>query len=123
MLQTLEERLGRFQRAREVITDAARVAFVFVVIPERLPIVETGHAVAVLNRHRIPIGAVIVNRVLPPDATGDFLGRRREREAVHLASIADRFREYPLYYVPLFETDVYGMEALRRTMAAMSEAA
>ena len=72
LLQALEERRSRFDRARRVLADSEQTAFVFVVTPERLPIWETEKAVEALARNGIPIGAVVVNKVLPASgATAD----------------------------------------------------
>lgn len=119
VLAALEERKRRFQRARALLTDARRTAFVFVIIPEQLPILETEKAVLALDSYDIPVGAIIVNRVLPARAEGEFLARRRERETRYLGQIAETFSAYPVYHVPLLETDVRGMAALERVIAEL----
>ena len=121
ILTALEDRRARFERARETVSDPDRVAFVFVTIPEQLPILETQKAVEALGRYGIPIGAVYVNRVLPESVDGRFLERRREREAEYLDWIDDAFRSYTVHRIPLFETDVHGLDALRRVVAALPQ--
>ncbi len=118
LLSALEHRRARFHRVRQVLTDPARTAFAFVVIPERLPIWETEKAVAALSKHGIPIGAVIVNQVLPPTG-GDsdresFLETRRRREAGYLARISEKLGDWPLLHVRLQDSDPVGVDALRR---------
>lgn len=115
VLQTLEERKSRFERARTVITDGRRTAFVFVVIAERLPILETQRAVGTLARHRIPVGAVIVNRV-SPDGSGDGAGGTNEGD--RLREIERWFTGLPLYHVPRCGDDILGMESVR-TLAGL----
>ena len=117
MLAALEERKARFHRTRQLLTDVRRTAFVFVVVPERLPILETDKAVGVLNKYEIPVGAILVNRVLPPEADGVFLSRRREREATYLERIKRTFDAYPIFSFPLCESDVVGIDALQRVAA------
>jgi arsenite-transporting ATPase len=112
VLDILHARQALFQRVRRVMTDPASAAFVFVLIPERLPIAETQKAVAALDRYSIPVGAVVVNRVLPEAAEGEFLARRREREARYLREIHLAFGNHPLYFLPLHETDVHGLAGL-----------
>ena len=113
VLRILNERKHRFEEARKLVTDAERASFAFVVIPERLPILETGKAVRALDKYRIPVGGVFVNRVLPDHAEGEFLQRRREREAGYLDEIAATFATHPIQHVPLMEADVVGVKALR----------
>lgn len=113
VLEALEERKARFLRAREVLTDGARTAFAFVIIPERLPILETARGVEALSRHGIPVGGVVVNRLLPTEAEGAFLERRRAREEAYVRTIDETFHGYPRIRVPLADGDVVGIEALR----------
>ena len=113
VLRVLNERKHRFEEARKLVTDAERASFAFVVIPERLPILETGKAVRALDKYHIPVGGVFVNRVLPDHAEGEFLQRRREREKGYLEDIAATFTTHPIQHVPLMEADVVGVAALR----------
>jgi len=118
ILAALEERRGRFHRARKVLTDPARTAFAFVLIAERLPIWETETAVAALTKHGIPVGAVIVNQLLPVADSGaeeaPFLRNRRAREAEYLARITKTLGDWPLMSVRLQDSDPVGVDALKR---------
>lgn len=117
VLHALEERKQRFERARRLMTDTHRTAFVFVVVAERLPLLETRKAVNTLGKHGIPIGAVIVNKVLPESAEGEFLARRRDHQRKYLDRIGEEFAGYRLYRVPLLEDDIVGMPALRQLIS------
>lgn len=119
VLAALEERKLRFERARATITDSRRAAFIFVVTPEWLPVVETHRAVQTLERHAIPVGAVLVNRVTPDDASGAFATRRRRDEASMRAEIASRFSTFPVTEIPLLDRDVRGREELRVLVALL----
>jgi arsenite-transporting ATPase len=114
VLEALEERRARFRRTRQILTDATRTSFVFVVTAERLPIWETEKAVSSLTHYGVPVGAVFVNRVLPREAGGAFLENRKEQEAEYLDRIDREFRSLPICRVPLMESDVVGVDALRR---------
>ena len=113
VLQALEERRARFLRARGVLVDAEQTAFVFVVLPERLPIWETGRAVEALGKHGIPVAGILVNQVLPDDLSGDFVDRRKAREAKYLAKIQEDLGNWPLWRVPMQEEDPVGTDSLR----------
>ncbi|MYC88958.1 MAG: AAA family ATPase [Gemmatimonadales bacterium] len=118
LLRALEERRDRFQEARRILTDPRRTAFVFVVIPERLPIWETEKAVEALSKHDVPVGAIVVNMVLPErhDGAGEdpFLAARRERQAVYLARISQSLGDWPVLRVALQDSDPVGVDALGR---------
>lgn len=122
VLAALEARRDRFEAARIVVTDPARSAFLFVLTPERLPILETARAIETLRRYEIPVSGLIVNRVLPDDADGAFLAERRTQEAEYLADIHRRFADLPRHRVPLLARDVDGPDALRRVADALAGA-
>jgi arsenite-transporting ATPase len=110
---TLLRRRRLFHRARHLLLDEAVTAFVLVLIPERLPILETGRAVEALKRFHIPVVGLVVNRVLPDGPLGPFLEERRVQEAAYLKQIAEQFRDLAQVRVPLFARDVGGLDALR----------
>ena len=105
VLAALEERQERFERTRLILQDPVRTAFVFVTVAERLSVLETHRIVAALSRHGIPVGGLIVNQLLPDRTSDPFLLRRKEREALILSDIRERFRDWPLGYLPLLEQD------------------
>jgi len=111
--EKLLERRRLFHRARHALTDAETTAFLFVLTPEKLPILETRKAWDALSRFDIPIAGAVVNRVLPADADGTFLQNRREQEAHYLAEIDRQFGDLPRIRVPMLASDVTGMDSLR----------
>jgi len=111
--ETLLERRRTFGRARRLLLDRDATAFVLVLIPERLPVLETGRAVEALERFHVPVVGLVVNRVLPDGPLGAFLEQRRAQEQEYLEQIGRRFRGRPAVRVPLFGRDVGGLDALR----------
>ena len=115
--ETLLERRRVFGRARRLLLDEQATAFVLVLVPERLPVLETGRAVAALERFHVPVVGLVVNRVLPEGPLGEFLEQRRAQEREYLEQIRSRFRNLPAVQVPLFGRDVGGLDALREVGA------
>jgi len=112
-----------FYQARLRLQDAAHTAFVLVLTPERLPILESAKALKILQRFRVPVAALVVNRVLPVEADGAFLADRREQEAAHLAEIQRRFGGLTQWRLPLLSRDVQGLAALRAVAARLAAGA
>jgi arsenite/tail-anchored protein-transporting ATPase len=112
--ETLLGRRRVFQKARRLLLDADTTAFVLVLIPERLPVLETSKAVEALGRFHVPVAGLVVNRLLPDGPIGAFLEERREQERHYLRKIEEGFRSLPQVRVPLFSRDVGGLEALRQ---------
>ncbi len=110
--KVLLERRRKFARARSTILDRSETAFVLVLLPEKLPILESRKAVEVLRRHQVPIAGLVVNRVLPDEPLGSFLEQRREQEAQYLRQIDELFADLPTVRVPLLPQDVMGIQSL-----------
>lgn len=108
----LRERQGRFSKAREVMLDGQETGFIFVLNPERLPILETKKAIELLDKYHLHVKTVIVNKVLPDDVDGDFLLQRREHEKQYVSMIEETFQKQELIYVPLFSHDVTNKQEL-----------
>jgi arsenite-transporting ATPase len=114
VLEILEARAARLGAVRAELTRGDRVAFVLVLIPERLPIDESVRAVHQLSEAGVTLGGVIVNRVLPDDAPGDYFRARKAQERVHLADIERRLPPVRRVMVPQLESDVHGLASLER---------
>ena len=112
--EVLLERRRRFAGARRLMLDPAITAFVLVLIPEKLPILESAKALEVLRAHRVPVAGLVVNRVLPDAPLGEFLESRREQEREYLARIERELGGLPRVQVPMMARDVEGWEALRK---------
>jgi arsenite-transporting ATPase len=110
----LTERRRRFYQMRQILLDPAQSVFVFVLTAERLPILETKKAVAVLAKYHVPVGGLIVNRLLPEDALGHpFLAARKGEERRHVQEIEAAFPDLPRLELPLLPRDVAGEASLR----------
>lgn len=119
--ETLLARQRLFQRTREVLTDAQQSALLFVLTPEKLPILETGRAVQSLVQEKLPLAGLVVNRILPANADGNFLAARRTQEQVHLTQIAEDFASLRRYKIPLQATDIEGITALQQIASLLEE--
>ncbi|WP_101675680.1 ArsA family ATPase [Alloalcanivorax mobilis] len=116
----LLERQRRFHRARRHLADPQHSAFLFVLTPERLPILETERAVASLHDAGIPVAGAIINRVLPDQLEGEFFRARHQREQRLLEEIQQRLGRLPRRQVPLLSDDIQGVDALQRFATLLS---
>ena len=112
--EILLARRRKFHRARELLTDAETTAFVLVINAERLPILESKKALAVLTKFDVPVSAMVVNRLLPDDAGGEFIRERRVQEREYRDEIDREFSALRRVHVPLLPHDVHGIDTLRR---------
>jgi arsenite-transporting ATPase len=108
----LSKRKQRFATVRGILLDSTQTGFVFVLNPERLPIVETKKAIHQLSHHDLIVGTLVVNKVLPEDVDGTFFQKRKGREREYLAMIDETFPDKEKVHIPLLEEDIHDLKAL-----------
>ncbi|MFZ5916021.1 MAG: ArsA family ATPase [Chloroflexota bacterium] len=108
----------RMEHAKGLLTDDAKTAFFFVTLPEALPIAVIKRFIAWFHDFGIPVGGVVVNMLIEKESVGDdapdFV---RNRVAMQSDYMDEIWRSFPdvRSIVPLFETEVRGVEMLKRT--------
>ena len=119
VLGILEARAAKLAAVKAELSAPGRVAFVLVLIPERLPIEESVRAAHELADAGIAMGGVVVNRVLPDEAAGGYFEARKAQERVYLDEIERRLSSARRVIVPQLESDVHGLAGLARVSAAL----
>ncbi len=105
----LEERERYLSFLSHLIEEHA--VFIPVLVPERLPLLETERLLESLKEEGLKVGALVVNKVLPQ--TGDeFTRRRRALQDKYLGAIERKFGDLPRVYIPLMAEEVVGREKL-----------
>lgn len=110
ILSLLEKRKQKLEKAREILIDSENMEFIFVLNPEKLPIVETKKAVDILVKYRIPVGGVVVNRIIPEEFCKDneFWSKRKTVENQYMEIINKEFKDKVLTILPLLDEDIKG---------------
>jgi arsenite-transporting ATPase len=100
---------------RETLSNPEITSYRVVVIPEKMVVREAERAISYLGLFNYPVDSVVINRVLPERSDhGQFMQRRREVQAKYLQMIEDNFRPLPLWTVPYYEGEVFGLEPLSK---------
>jgi arsenite-transporting ATPase len=115
-LLEFQERMGH---AKELLTDADLTSFFFVTLPEALPIAVIRRFIQWFADFGIPVGGVVVNMVINPDEVSkdapEFVRNRVAMQAAYMDEIGDSFDKMVRAIIPLYETEVRGVEMLTRT--------
>ncbi len=118
ILKELQYIKARINASSQILTDRARTAFFFVVVPEEMIILDTQKAAALFAKFDVPISGYIVNRVLPPELgrgpIPPFLRNRIAMQEKYLAEIKGAFGGEIRAYVPEMERDVTGLSMIER---------
>ncbi|MDX1746637.1 MAG: TRC40/GET3/ArsA family transport-energizing ATPase, partial [Halobacteriales archaeon] len=133
----LQEVRRQIERLRDVLTDPTRTDFRIVMVPERLSVVESQRLRDRLGGRNIPVGTVVVNRVMEPisniiddpsvaDVTEPdledcpFCQRRWAVQQGALQEAQDLFRGHDVRRVPLLADEVAGERMLRAVAACLA---
>jgi anion-transporting ArsA/GET3 family ATPase len=98
------------QEAGERLRD--ETAFWLVLTAERLPIEETARAEVVLQDGGLHVAGLVLNRLVPTDADGQYMAARRTQQEAYLEEAAARFAGRTLVRVDQLPTDVTSREHL-----------
>lgn len=112
--EKLQARRRKFTRVRDYLLNPDNTEYIFVLNAERLPILETNKAIEVLGQHQISVNTVVVNKLIPNEADGSFLQKRKENESIYRREIEDIFKEQRKIMLPMLETDISTYEHLQQ---------
>jgi arsenite-transporting ATPase len=114
-LVAFRDRMGK---AREMLTDPARTSFFFVTLPEALPIAVITRFIGWFHDFGIPVGGVIVNMLIDKNQVNDkspeFVKNRVAMQDRYMDDIWEKFDGMVRSFIPLYETEVRGVETLKR---------
>jgi arsenite-transporting ATPase len=136
-IDSLEEFADRIEDLRAVLRDPARTDFRVVMVPEEMSVLESERLLNQLEAYDIPVGTIVVNRVLQdPNEVADvdadwfispnhqdceFCNRRWEVQQRALERAQDIFRGHKVRRVPLFAEEVRGERLLRVVAACLAD--
>ncbi|HUI89058.1 MAG TPA: TRC40/GET3/ArsA family transport-energizing ATPase [Anaerolineales bacterium] len=114
-LVSFRDRMGR---AQQLLTDPSLTAFFFVTLAEALPIAVITRFIGWFRDFGIPVGGVIVNMLIDrsqvDDKSPEFVRNRVEMQARYMDDVWQKFEGNVRSLVPLYETEVRGVDMLAR---------
>ncbi len=123
ILSELQYIRGRINASSQILTDKEKTAFYFVVIPEKMIILDTQKAAVLFSQFNVPIAGYVVNRVVPEELLGQnipvYLKHRIEMQKTYMEEIRQTFGDQVSAYVPELERDVTGLPMIERLAEIM----
>ena len=108
----------RMRQAKELLTDDQKTAFFFITLPEALPIAVITRFINWFKDFGIPVGGVVVNMLIDKASVGpdapEFVRNRVAMQDGYMEEIWHKFDGQVRAILPLFETEVRGVEMLER---------
>jgi len=116
----LEAIFGKLEDVQDVLTDHEITSVRLVMNPEKMVLDEARRAYTYLQLYDYGVDSVIVNRVLPDEASdGEFFARYREAQRKYLDEIEKSFAPLPILHVPHLGHEVFGLELLEEIGTGM----
>ena len=113
----------RMSHAKTLLTDDSLTSFFFITLPEALPIAVITRFIGWFSEFNIPVGGVIVNMLIDKNSVKkdapDFVKNRVAMQEEHMETIWKEFDGQVRSILPLFETEVRGVEMLKRLAALL----
>ncbi|MBN1428121.1 MAG: ArsA family ATPase [Anaerolineae bacterium] len=113
-INAVERLFDTLDEVRAMLSDNSVSSMRLVVNAERMVIKETQRTYTYLNLYGYPVDAVICNRLLPDNVTDPYFTSWKASQSKHLDLIHECFDPLPLLTVSLFDTEMGGLELLRR---------
>jgi arsenite-transporting ATPase len=114
-LLRLRERMGN---AKTLLTDDKLTSFFFITLPEALPIAVITRFIQWFAEFGIPVGGVVVNMLIDKSSLAadapDFVKNRVSMQTEYMDQIEKLFDGQVRAILPLLETEVRGVDMLKR---------
>ncbi len=114
---------NRINASSSILTDKAKTAFFFVVVPEEMIIMDTKKAAELFAKFDVPIAGYIVNRVLPKELLTQgvpaYLQNRLQMQGKYMDKIHETLGNQVVAQVPELERDVTGLPMIERLAKIM----
>lgn len=123
ILTELQYIKGRINASSSILTDKAKTAFFFVVVPEEMIIIDTKNAAELFSKFDVPVAGYVVNRVLPRELLTQgvpaYLQNRLTMQDKYMDKIRDTLGNNVVAQVPELERDVTGLPMIEKLAKIM----
>jgi arsenite-transporting ATPase len=107
-----EDLYTRLEEIHRILSNEEVSSIRIVVNPEKMVIREAQRAYTYLNLYGYPVDLIIVNRVLPKEATSEYFRAQRSRQNRYLKLIEESFSPLPIVQIPQLGKEVFGLKSL-----------
>lgn len=118
MLGDLLRQHEKNRRAKEILSDVERTAFVFITIPLALPIAVVQRFISMVKAFDIPVGGVFVNRIIPRKAAEEdpteYMKNSYKQQSRYMDMISEQLGDLVSAYIPLYPSEVTGVDGISK---------
>ncbi|MTI71007.1 MAG: ArsA family ATPase [Firmicutes bacterium] len=104
----------KLDEMRDIFIDKKVTSIRVVVNPEKMVIKEAQRSFTYLNMYDFNVDSIVVNRVIPEDVNEGYFKSWKDIHKKYIKVIKESFSPVPIYYAPLFDKEVVGVNMLSR---------
>ncbi|MGE5630901.1 MAG: ArsA family ATPase [Caulobacteraceae bacterium] len=119
VLDEIDNMYYELDEMKKIFSDRDITSIRIVVNPEKMVIKEAQRSFTYLNIYNFNVDVVVVNRVIPENVADDYFKAWKDIQRKYKEDIIESFSPVPIYYAPLFETEVVGKKMLDRMADAV----
>jgi arsenite-transporting ATPase len=108
----VQDLFGKIEGIDTILEDSAITSVRLVTNAEKMVLRETQRAFVYFSLHGLTVDQVVVNRLFPADVHDEFFETWRTAQTKVLGEIESYFSPIPVAKVPLFRSEVLGIERL-----------
>lgn len=125
ILKSSIETRKRTEQGRKLLIDPEKTAFFFVTLPLALPIAVIERFISWVKAFNIPIGGVIVNEVIPKEgldlaSASPYIVNKIKEQDRYVEMVNSKFGGLVRAYIPLFESEVAGLEMIAKVAESLT---
>ncbi|QTD39533.1 ArsA family ATPase [Sporosarcina sp. Te-1] len=117
-MDSLGQVVWELEELQKIVMDSTVTSIRMVLNPEKMVISEAKRALTHLNLYGFHTDAIIVNKVLPIEASEGYLSQWQKIHSEYEKEIEEHFRPLPILKAPLMDQEVIGKEMLVRLAEA-----
>ncbi|KNZ40351.1 ArsA family ATPase [Acetobacterium bakii] len=110
-IETLYVKLIELQ---ELLKNKAVSSVRLVTMPEKMVVEETKRNYMYMKLYNYNVDGIFINRILPTGINNPFFDEWLNIQKKYIEEIETSFKEVPKYYIPWYDTDLLGLDAINR---------
>lgn len=118
LFDAVEDLVRDLGRLEKLVTNPDISSVRLVLNPEKMVIKEAQRAFTYLNLYDLSTDAIISNRHIPDSVADPYFAAWKESQARYSELVEESFSPLPIFKVPLLDTEVVGIDVLRRVADA-----
>jgi len=112
VMKTISELKDQMSAVKAILDDPQTTTVRLVLNPERMAIMETRRSYAYMSLYNKNVECLVINKVIPDDADGEFLREKLEEQRGYMQAIHESFDPLKVFTAYMLKTEMRGREKL-----------